>query len=150
MIKTAYSKTPFLPIPKSSNVSPMKMTLNTKKSNKKGTKSANRLNKHKDSFANLEIKFQKEIRMPLILSSRGKKEETKEPKKQSRAYKTMFGTFAAKSPYYKKDRQFQKEVNDRAKKTIMMCDSMKQLKSVTMFDRPVPKGSRNTWSVMSQ
>ena len=81
MIKTANSKTPILPIPKSSNVSPMKMTLNTKRSNKKATKSANRLNKRKDSFANLEIKFQKEIRMPLILSSRGKKEETKEPKK---------------------------------------------------------------------
>ena len=86
--------------------------------------------------------------MPLILSSRGKKEE--EPKKpQSRAFKTMFGTFAAISPSYQKDKKFRMEVMDRAKQTIMMCDSMKQLKSVTMFDRPVPKGSRNTWSVMS-
>ena len=55
--------------------------------------------------------------MPLILSSRGKKEE--EPKKtQSRAFKTMFGTFAAKSPVYQKDKKFRMEVMDRANEEI--------------------------------
>ena len=53
MVKTAYSKTPFLPDPKSNNTSPMKVTLTSKKSKKSAAKSANRI-KVKDSFAALE------------------------------------------------------------------------------------------------
>ena len=38
---------------------------------------------------------------------------------------------------------------ERAKRTLLKCDSVKELKSVTMFERPAKKGREASWSAGS-